>query len=111
MKTSEESIIESTRQISRLYYDGVNVKKAIEVMRYRGIIADLIESIYNQLSCSDERLKIEKFDYYAIEVDIKRSFDVFVYWTSRYLLAYKTRVFNRTFHEITIIDLFNDISV
>jgi hypothetical protein len=49
MKTDEENILESTRQVSRLYHDHVTVNKAIELMRDQDINAGFVVGIYNQL--------------------------------------------------------------
>jgi ABC-type uncharacterized transport system fused permease/ATPase subunit len=91
---------ERTQQIFRLYYDNVNVNEAVELMRGQNISAEVVKSIYDQLSANAE--KLDRFHYYTTGVNN------ISYWTSRYLLAFSTKA---DFHEIKIIDLFNDKSM
>jgi uncharacterized protein with von Willebrand factor type A (vWA) domain len=109
MKSVEKPIDESTRQISRLYYDGVNVKQAVKLMRGQGIIADLVKAIYDQLSWRDEKLKMERFYYYNVVFNNESSYREVNCWTSRYLLTHRYKSPNS--NEIKIIDIFNDKSM
>jgi nitric oxide synthase oxygenase domain/subunit len=104
------TIDESTRQISRLYYDGVNVKQAVKLMRDQGIIANLVKAIYDQLSLNDEKLKISRFHYYNVVIHNSLLYSGANCWTSRYLITYRSTS-GSAFHKIEIIDLFNDKSV
>jgi hypothetical protein len=108
MEATGERILESTRQISRLYHDRVNVKQAIKLMRGQSIIPDLVKTVYNQLSWNDEKLMIERFHYYTIETEPYSPYRNFSCWTSRYLFAYRNQPVNSAFHNITIFDLFNN---
>jgi hypothetical protein len=112
MKTDEERIVESTRQIYRLYHDDVNVYQAIKLMRGQRILSGFVEFVYNQLSWNEEKLMEERFNYYSTENGINDSFDCVKFWTSRYLLSHHTRslIYN-AFHKIKIIDLFNNKSM
>jgi hypothetical protein len=104
MEIDEESI----RLISDLYHDRIEVNKAIELMIDRDISAELVKSIYNQLSKEAEKLTIERFHYYTIEIERGFFYRNVKYWTSRYLIAYDAISVDRGFHEIMIFDLFND---
>jgi hypothetical protein len=112
MEAAEKRIVESTRQISRLYHDGVNFNKAVESMRAQNISADLVKSIYDQLSTDTETLMTDRFHYYTMEGE--QNFlpcDNIYYWTSRYLLAYWHRSPDSKLHKIKIFDLFNNRSM
>jgi hypothetical protein len=108
MEAAEERIVESTRQIYRLYHDGVNVEEAVELMRGQDILSGMVEFIYDQLSWNEEKLITERFNYYSTKHGINNSFDCVKFWTSRYLLSHPARSYNPAFHEIDIIDLFNN---
>jgi hypothetical protein len=101
---------ESTKQISHLYHDNIDVDKAIELMRDQNVSSEVVKSIYNQLSAKIEKLMADRFHYYNVEVGINDDFDIYV-WTSRYLLVYYNDLLYSAFHKIKIIDLFNDRSM
>jgi hypothetical protein len=103
MKTDEEN----TREISRLYYDGVNVNEAVKLMQGQNVSSDLVESIYHQLSADAQKMT-DRFHYYTYEDGLD---NVVSCWTSRYLIAYLNRSLDSVFHSVKIIDLFNDKSM
>jgi hypothetical protein len=107
MEAAEASILESTKQISRLYHDHIDVKKAVKLMRDQNISAEFVKSTYNQLSWNAEKSTMDRFRYYTVLRD-KNSYEYTVdYWTSRYLFAYR----NSDFHKIKVIDVFNNKSM
>jgi hypothetical protein len=96
MNTAEE-------QISCLYHNGINLDEAVELLQHRNISAELVKSTYDELFKS-----AKKFHYYAMEIK-GDSFNCNVsYWTSRYFIIYRYYTFDSAFHEIEIIDSFND---
>jgi hypothetical protein len=112
METTKQRFVESTQRIFELYHDDINVKEAIKLMRDLNITAEVVESIYAQLSAKSWNLMKKRFHYYTIEGE--ENFipgDSIYYWTSRYLLAYNKTSPDSAFHEIKIIDLFNDKSM
>jgi hypothetical protein len=108
MTSAEERLVESTRQISRLYHDNVNVDEAIELMRCQNISAEVVKDFYYHLSTEIDE-STEKFHYYTIE-DREKFFKRADYWTSRYLFTYDDKSLDYAFHEITIFDSFNNKS-
>jgi hypothetical protein len=94
---------EVTRLISRLYHEEIEVEEAVEFMRYRNISAELVKSVYTELSTKGPH-------YHFIEVSINGSFNVVSCWTSRYLFAYSYQSPDSLFHDIRFFDLFNDKS-
>jgi hypothetical protein len=112
MESEKQAIDESTKRISRLYYDNIDVDEAIELMRDCDISAELVESVYSELSAKVEKLMTDRFHYHTIECE--ENFipcDNIYYWTSRYLLACCNRLSKSALHEIEIFDLFNDKSM
>jgi hypothetical protein len=96
MNTAEE-------QISCLYHNGINLDEAVELLQPRNISAELVKSTYDELSKS-----AKKFHYYAMDIE-EYSFNYNIdYWTSRYFIIYRHYTFDSAFHEIEIIDSFND---
>jgi 3-methyladenine DNA glycosylase/8-oxoguanine DNA glycosylase len=108
METAKKRIVESTKQIWRLYYKRVNVEEAVKSMRGQNISAELVKSIYNQLSADAENLMEDRFYHYTIECS---NYHQINYWTSRYLLIYKSEEYQSASHEINIFDLFNNTSM
>jgi hypothetical protein len=105
------TIDELTTFISRLYLDHKNVEEAVESMRGFDISAELVKAIYTQLSNEVDELRDRFYYYYTNEVD-KYWLNYRVgYWTSRYLLIEEAVSDKSAFHEIKIIDLFNDKSM
>jgi hypothetical protein len=102
---------ESKQEISRLYYNNLGINEAIESIRDLNISFELVKTIYDQLSKEDEKLLPGKFHYYTIEDYTDDFFKVIRFWTSRYLLVYNFESPDLAFHEIRLIDLFNDKSV
>jgi hypothetical protein len=98
------------QQISRLYYDGVNIDEAVKSLRSQNISAEVVKSIYDQLSENVEKLTTDRFHYYTIKDGIK-VFTIIDCWTSRYLLNHHYESSNSAFHNIEILDLFNDKSM
>jgi hypothetical protein len=97
------------QQISRLYRNNVHVEEAVKSMRDRGISSKSVKSIYNQLSRDDEKLMTERFHYYTTKAEKKLCDYDANCWTSRYLLACAFK--SADFHEIKIIDVFNNKSM
>jgi hypothetical protein len=111
MEADEERLVASTRQIYRLYHNNVSLEKAFILARSRNISADFVESIYNKLS-SEFYECMDRFHYYTINIDFTNYSDIRIdNWTSRYLLVYNKTSSDSAFHDMTIIDLFNDKSV
>jgi hypothetical protein len=111
METIDKRIVESTKQICRLYHNRVNIKEAVKLMRGQNISAELVKRIYNQLSADVENLMEERFHYYTVESEQYSPFYEIDYWTSRYLLIYADHANQSGLYEITILDLFNDASM
>jgi hypothetical protein len=105
-----EAIDEVEQQISRLYYDNIDTDQAVELMRGQNVSAELVKAIYDQLSADIEKWR-ERFNYYTIGSDSGNDFDIVSCWTSRYLLGYHHESPDPDFHEIKIIDVFNDKSM
>jgi hypothetical protein len=111
MEHVEQRTDEIERQISRLYHNDVGVRQAVELMQSQGIVAELVETIYDQLSIDAQKLMTERFHYYTINT---KNYLVYYHvdcWTSRYLLVYGSKSTNSAFHEIKVIDSFNDKSM
>jgi hypothetical protein len=98
------------QQISRLYYDNIDVENAVKLMRTQNISAEMVKYIYDQLSENVEKLMTDRFHYYNIKNGIEVP-TMIKCWTSRYLISHDIFSNNSTFHEITIIDSFNDQSM
>jgi hypothetical protein len=111
MESDEECINGVKQQICRLFYDNISVKEAIKLMRGQNVSLKMIISIYGQLFENANSFMMERFHYYTIEDDINNNFDGVNCWTSRYLLARRNRLSDSAFHEIQMIDLFNDRSM
>jgi hypothetical protein len=107
MASENDNIDEVAQVIFNLYYDCVNIEEAVKLMGSQNISAELVKSIYNELSTEIDKLT-DRFYYYTIEVETD---DVITYWTSRYFLAYRKYSPDSAFHEIKIIDLFNNKSM
>jgi hypothetical protein len=111
MEDYEPTITESTRDISRLYYDDVNVEKAVEVMRGRNTSSELVKSIYTQLSKEADELR-ETFYYYSAAGIEKYWLSYRVgFWKSRYLITNNYGSTKSAYRQIGIIDLFNNKSM
>jgi hypothetical protein len=110
MQAAKNYILDSTQQICDLYRDNVNIDEAVESMQGRNISAEFITSIYTQLSNEVDKFATKRFHYYDYDNDTN-AYNRVSCWTSRYLLVYNTELSESTFHEIKIIDLFNDKSV
>jgi hypothetical protein len=108
MASAEERLVKSTRQISRLYYDHIDINEVIELMRDQDISSKLVEGIYYQLSKDADKSMTERFYYYSVEVGIDDYIHRVGYWTSRYLFTYRNKSIDPTFHKIEITDLFNN---
>jgi hypothetical protein len=106
---SKKRLDESTQRISRLYYNNYNVEEAVEIMGRQNISAELVNSIYNELSKDAENSMKNRFYYFT--VNINYSFDMVDYWTSRYLFAYGFDSSDSAFHEVTLFDVFNNKSM
>jgi hypothetical protein len=112
MDAAEESILESTRQIYRLYHDGFDVWEASDLLRDRDISDEMVKSIYDQLSRNAEKLTTGKFHYYTIGRGKNRLYSHVNYWTNRYLVAYRyDQSSDPAFNGITVFDVFNDKSM
>jgi hypothetical protein len=111
MEADEERIDQAYQEISYLYHYDHNVERAIELMRDQNVSSDLVKSIYNELSRKAEKSRTERFHYYTYKNDMNEYFNVVDCWTSRYLLGYRKYILNPAFHEIKIIDIFNNKSM
>jgi hypothetical protein len=110
MESGDESILEPTQKIYRLYHNDVNVNEAVELMQNQGISPDLVKSIYDQLLTDAEKMT-ERFHYYNAEVNRNANFYRVICWTSRYMIAYDSISSDSNFYEFKMIDLFNDKSM
>jgi hypothetical protein len=111
MQATQERVVKFTRLISRLFYDNIDVEEAVESMRSQNVSSELVKAIYTQLSNEVDQLRDRFYYYYTTEVD-KYWLNYRVgYWTSRYLLIEEAVSDKSAFHEIKIIDLFNDKSM
>jgi hypothetical protein len=110
MEDDKQNIVYITQQIFRLYHDGVMIDKAVELMRDQNVSSELAKSIYDKVSkYANEKIMTDRFHYYTIE---KLGFYCYIYyWTSRYLLVYRPISTDPAFHDINIIDSFNDQSM
>jgi hypothetical protein len=111
MESDKEPIDQVRQQISRFYYDNIDIDEAIERMRDQDISAEFVESVYDQLSKDAEKSMTKRFHYHTIEVGTNSGVDVVSCWTSRYLINYDSDSTDSAFHEIEIIDTFNDKSM
>jgi hypothetical protein len=111
MNAAKERLVKSTQQIFDLYHDCVNVKEVIELMQDQDICSDLVRDIYNQLSTDAEKSTKKRYHYYNSKLSNYSAYSKVDYWTSRYLLIYKAESANSDYHEIAILDLFNDKSL
>jgi hypothetical protein len=111
MQATQERVVKFTRLISRLFYDNIDVEEAVESMRSQNVSSELIKSIYTQLSNEVDELRERFFYYYTSKVDKPRLKYRVGYWTSRYLITSYYESSDSAFHEIEIIDLFNDKSM
>jgi hypothetical protein len=111
MESDEKRINEVRQQISRFYYDNIDIDEAIERMRDQDISAEFVESVYNQLSEAVEKSMTKRFHYQTVEIGTNNDFDVVSCWTSRYLIGCFNESSDSAFHKIQIIDTFNDKSM
>jgi hypothetical protein len=110
MQAAKNYILDSTQQICDLYRNNVNIDEAVELMRRQNISAELVKSVYIQLSKEVSKLMTERFHYYTIKrKQFLPRYNIY-YWTSRYLLTYCEKSTNPTLHEIKIDDLFHNKS-
>jgi hypothetical protein len=110
MEAAGEYIVESTELILELYYSHIDVDKAVELLEDEDISAELVKTIYNELSKKVEKLMTDRFHYYTIRADNYSRIGLNA-WTRRYLLVYEKELLNSDFHEITVFDVFNDKSM
>jgi hypothetical protein len=111
MDSDEENIPEPEQQISNFYHGNFNVNEAINIMKCGNISAEVVESVYDQLLTDAENLTKKRFHYYTYEVYKNLQSYRVECWTSRYLISYDTESTDSAFHEIEIIDSFNDKSM
>jgi hypothetical protein len=115
MQEIKDRISVLTDEICRLYYDRVNVEKAIEEMQAQNVSTTFIEGLYEQLSMEAKtffkrcRKNAKKGLYYRIDKDKRGHY--FAVWTSRYLIAYKYESPGSDSHKFTVFDSFNDKSL
>jgi hypothetical protein len=111
METNEPTIDEAKQQISRLYYDNIDVEEAIDVMQDQNVSFEFVRDVYTQLSNEVEKLMMDRFHYYTIkgEQNFILHYNIY-YWTSRYLLVFRNRLSKSAIPEIEMIDLFNNKS-
>jgi hypothetical protein len=107
METNEQAIHDSTKRISRLYHDNIDVNLAIKSMQNWNVSAEFVRDIYMQLSKEVEKLMTDRFHYHTLN----NCFYKIEFWTSRYLIGYNFESSDTAFHEIKIIDLFSDRSM
>jgi hypothetical protein len=109
MENDKRNIVHVTRWISRLYHDDVTIDKAVELMRNQNVSPELVKSIYDKASkYANEKIMTDRFHYYTFEkLGLYRQI---YYWTSRYMLV-SHNPSKSAFHEVKIIDLFNDNSM
>jgi hypothetical protein len=108
MEAEDERFEQAKQQICNLYDDGVSMKEAVKLMRYRDVSASLVKDIYKELSVNSKISMTDKF-YYSTNMEYDWSCR-FKFLTSRFLLAYGNESLDSDFHEITLFDVFHDKS-
>jgi hypothetical protein len=101
---------EITERIYFLYLDDYDIHEAVEFMRHRNISAEVVKSVYKQLSADDDKMA-DRFHCYTIKIGNNGYSGKINYWTSRYLIGRESESLNPGFHEITIFDSFNNKSM
>jgi hypothetical protein len=111
MEAANESIVEVTQRICDLYHDGIDVGKAVELLKDQEISSKLVRDIYHQLSTNAKKLMRNRLHYYTIGAENYLNHSDVGCWTSRYLIIYSKWSCDSAFHKIKIIDSFNNKSM